>query len=72
LPTMMFAPGWNGEQLESGWVARRKGELTDYQRANGCLPEVTAKDLGELWVLCDAQARLADRVALAEAARRMA
>jgi hypothetical protein len=62
-------PGWHSEPREGGLVARRLGRLTDYQLDNGCLTEVTAKDQGELWVLCDAQTRLAERIALAEYAR---
>ncbi|MBA9005006.1 hypothetical protein [Thermomonospora cellulosilytica] len=70
--TITFAPGWHADRHENGWVARRKGDLTEYQRANGCLAEITATDLGELWILCDAQIRLAERVALAETARNLA
>ncbi|HEU5029706.1 MAG TPA: hypothetical protein VFV01_32665 [Spirillospora sp.] len=65
-----FAPGWYGEVMGDGFVARRLGGLSDYQLLNGCLEEVQARDEGELWLLCDAQTRLAERVALAESVRR--
>ncbi|TDC76311.1 hypothetical protein [Actinomadura sp. 7K507] len=60
---------WLGERLDDGFVARRLAELTDYQTLNGCLGEVQARDEGELWLLCDAQTRLSERVALAEFTR---
>ncbi|MFF5259058.1 hypothetical protein ACFY4C_08930 [Actinomadura viridis] len=66
----LLLPGWHGEVLSHGLVARRLGVLTDYQLLNGCLPEITATNESELWLLCDAQARLAERVAVAEAVRR--
>jgi hypothetical protein len=65
----MTVPGWHSQTLEHGLVAQRLAPLTDYQRLNGCLPEVTAADEDELWILCDAQTRLAERVAVAESAR---
>ncbi|TDC60195.1 hypothetical protein E1200_30865 [Actinomadura sp. GC306] len=61
---------WQGERLDGGLRAQRLVGLTDYQVLNGCLDEVRAQDEGELWVLCDAQTRLAERVALAESMRR--
>jgi len=61
---------WYGELLDDGFVARRLTSLTDYQMLNGCLSEVQARDEGELWLLCDAQTRLSERIALAEATRR--
>ncbi|MWA00650.1 hypothetical protein F8568_009720 [Actinomadura sp. LD22] len=67
---MPFGPGWYGEAMGNGFVARRLDRLTDYQLLNGCLPEVQALDEGELWLLCDAQTRLAERIALAESIRR--
>ncbi|URN10240.1 hypothetical protein LUW74_47520 [Actinomadura madurae] len=51
-------------------MARRLAELSDYQLLNGCLPEVQARGEGELWLLCDAQTRLYERIALAESTRR--
>ncbi|MFI0355556.1 hypothetical protein [Actinomadura sp. 9N407] len=67
----MTVPGWHCQALEHGLVAQRLVRLTDYQRLNGCLPEVTAADEDELWILCDAQTRLAERVAVAETARKL-
>nr|BFE33164.1 hypothetical protein GCM10010200_054150 [Actinomadura rugatobispora] len=54
---------------ERTYRATRSRELTAYQRAWGALPEVQAASQGELWVLCDAQTRLAERLAVAEAQR---
>jgi hypothetical protein len=68
---MPLMSDWHCERLEDdGFVARRLGKLTDYQLLNGCLNEVHAVDEGELWLLCDAQLRLSERVALAESTRR--
>ncbi|XRQ04246.1 hypothetical protein ACN3XK_47870 [Actinomadura welshii] len=61
---------WRGERLDDGFIAHRIGELSDYQVLNGCLGEVQAQDEGELWLLCDAQTRLSERIALAESTRR--
>ncbi|MGP4027003.1 hypothetical protein [Actinomadura sp. 3N407] len=61
---------WYGEPLDDGFVARRQANLSDYQMRNGCLGEVQARDEGELWLLCDAQTRLSERIALAESTRR--
>ncbi|GAA3981199.1 hypothetical protein GCM10023085_74420 [Actinomadura viridis] len=65
----MLLPGWHCEAREHGLVAQRLGPLTDYQLLNGCLPEIAATNESELWLLRDAQARLAERVAVAEAVR---
>ncbi|MVZ99259.1 hypothetical protein F8568_002415 [Actinomadura sp. LD22] len=62
-------PGWHGERSERGLKATRVTPLSDYQLLNGCLEEITALDEGELWLLCDAQTRLAERVATAERLR---
>jgi hypothetical protein len=62
-------PGWHGERSERGLRATRVTPLSDYQLLNGCLEEITALDEGELWLLCDAQTRLAERVATAERLR---
>lgn len=62
-------PGWHGERSEQGLKATRVTPLTDYQLLNGCLEEISALDEGELWLLCDAQTRLAERVATAERLR---
>jgi hypothetical protein len=66
----MLVRGWHNEAFAGGLVAQRLGRLTDYQILNGCLREITAQDEGELWLLCDAQTRLAERVAVAEHARK--
>ncbi|SPT58549.1 Uncharacterised protein [Actinomadura madurae] len=63
-------PDWRGARSREGFVARRLAELSHYQVLNGCLPEVQARDEGELWLLCDAQTRLYERIALAESTRR--
>ncbi|TDB91133.1 hypothetical protein [Actinomadura sp. 7K534] len=63
-------PGWHGERSDGGLRATRMTPLSDYQLLNGCLDEIVASDEGELWLLCDAQTRLAERVATAERLRR--
>lgn len=50
-------------------MATRHDELTDYQRQWGAVSELDARTEGELWLLCDAQTRLAERLAVAQAAR---
>lgn len=63
-------PGWH-VLLEDGrtFVATRRHDLTDYQRAWGALPEVDASTADELQILCEAQTHLAERLAAAEVAR---
>lgn len=65
----MCMPGWHGERSGTGLRATRLTPLSDYQLLNGCLEEIVAADEGELWLLCDAQTRLAERVATAERLR---
>lgn len=67
---MPLMPEWCGERVGRGFVARRVVSLSEYQSLNGCLDEVRAENEGELWLLCDAQTRLSERIALAESARR--
>lgn len=61
---------WEGERSDGGFRAQRVSGLSEYQVLNGCLGEVRAQDEGELWLLCDAQTRLSERIALAESTRR--
>ncbi|URM97974.1 hypothetical protein K8Z49_31350 [Actinomadura madurae] len=65
----MCMPGWHSERSSRGLRATRVTPLSDYQLLNGCLEEIVAADEGELWLLCDAQTRLAERVATAERLR---
>ncbi|WP_433465162.1 hypothetical protein [Spirillospora sp. CA-128828] len=65
----MCMPGWHSERSSRGLRATRVTPLSDYQLLNGCLEELVATDEGELWLLCDAQTRLAERVATAERLR---
>ncbi|MEU8344619.1 hypothetical protein SAMN05443665_102546 [Actinomadura meyerae] len=65
----MCMPGWRSERSGEGLRATRVTRLSDYQLVNGCLEEIHAADEGELWLLCDAQTRLAERVATAERLR---
>ncbi|NKZ05546.1 hypothetical protein [Actinomadura latina] len=66
MSVIMCMPGWHSERSDKGLRATRITQLSDYQLLNGCLEEVVAADEGELWLLCDAQTRLAERVATAE------
>ena len=59
-------PGWDVDNDDGQLIARPKHELTEYMERWGALNEVHARDPGELWVLCDAQTRLAERLATAE------
>jgi hypothetical protein len=61
--------GWSVVLDDRTYVATRTEGLTDYQRQWGAVSEVEARTDVELWVLCDAQTRLAERLALAEDAR---
>ncbi|MFG2087046.1 MULTISPECIES: hypothetical protein [unclassified Spirillospora] len=69
MSVIMCMPGWHSERSNSGLRATRVNPLSDYQLLNGCLEEIVAADEGELWLLCDAQTRLAERVATAERLR---
>lgn len=61
--------GWTITLEDRTYVATRHDTLSDYQRQWGAVPELDARTEGELWLLCDAQTRLAERLAVAEAAR---
>jgi len=67
-------PGWDviidPDDASAHLVAVRRADLTKYQRIYGAMAEMTARDEGELLLLCDAQTRLAERLATAEAAVR--
>ncbi|MFC4054357.1 hypothetical protein ACFOY4_32085 [Actinomadura syzygii] len=69
MSVIMCMPGWHNERSDDGLRATRITPLSDYQRSNGCLQQIVALDEGELWLLCDAQTRLAERVATAERLR---
>lgn len=69
MSVIMCMPGWHSERSTLGLRATRVTPLSDYQLLNGCLEEIVAADEGELWLLCDAQTRLAERVATAERLR---
>ncbi len=64
----MTIPGWGITEDGGLLVAVRQGGLSEYQRRYGALAEVDARDEGELWILCDAQTRLAERLGTAESA----
>ncbi|MFB4305218.1 hypothetical protein [Actinomadura sp. GTD37] len=70
MSVIMCMPGWHSERSDKGLRATRITQLSDYQLVNGCLKQIVALDEGELWLLCDAQTRLAERVATAERLRR--
>jgi hypothetical protein len=59
--------GWSVVIAGQTYRATRYQELTAYQRLWGAVSEVEASSEGELWVLCDAQTRLAERLTVAEA-----
>jgi hypothetical protein len=61
-----MVPGWHVHRDGAELVARRAVGLTAYMRTHGAMDEIRAHDAGELWVLCDAQTRLAERLATAE------
>ncbi|GAA1878332.1 hypothetical protein [Actinomadura bangladeshensis] len=69
MSVIMCMPGWHSERSGEGLRATRVTQLSDYQLLNGCLEQIVAADEGELWLLCDAQTRLAERVATAERLR---
>ncbi|TMQ86946.1 hypothetical protein ETD83_40045 [Actinomadura soli] len=69
MSVILCMPGWRSERSDKGLRATRISPLSDYQLLNGCLEEIDATDEGELWLLCDAQTRLAERVATAERLR---
>lgn len=62
----MTIPGWDVTDDDGLLVAVRQGELSEYQRRYGALAEVSARGEGELWILCEAQTRLAERLSTAE------
>ncbi len=62
----MTIPGWDIIEDDGLLVAVRQAPLTEYQRRFGALGKVDARDEGELWILCDSQTRMAERMATAE------
>jgi hypothetical protein len=62
----MLIHGWDVSEDDGLLVAVRQGSLSDYQEQYGAAGSVEARDEGELWILCDAQTRLAERLATAE------
>lgn len=62
----MTIPGWDITEDDGLYTATRQSELTEYQRRYGARSEVDARAEGELWILCDAQTRLAERLSTAE------
>lgn len=65
-PPVPGIPGWHVHTDGDVLVARRATGLTQYMIHYGALLEIRARDWGELWILCDAQTRLAERLATAE------
>ena len=59
-------PGWNISWEDGDFVATRVAPLTSYQLHNGALEEVSCGDAGELFLLCEAQRRLAEALTTAE------
>lgn len=62
----MLIHGWDVAEDDGLLVAVRRGTLSEYQERYGAVDSVEARDEGELWILCDAQLRLAERLATAE------
>lgn len=62
-------PGWDVVDDDGLFIATRHGKLTEYQRLAGAVSEVTARGQDELWILCDAHTRFAERLATAESIR---
>lgn len=58
--------GWDVSEDDGLFVAVRQGDLSEYQVRYGAAESVEARDEGELWILCDAQLRLGERLATAE------
>lgn len=59
-------PGWAVRWDDGDFIATRETPLTSYQMHFGALEEITCSDAGELWLLVDAQTRLAERLTTAE------
>lgn len=66
IPPVPPIPGWEISHDENTLIADRLTKLTEYQVEYGALPQVYARTAGELWMLCDAQTRLAERLHTAE------
>jgi hypothetical protein len=65
-PPIPLIPGWN-VHIDNGWlIACRAHGLTEYMRGWGALDQLCASSPAELMVLCDAQTRLAERLATAQ------
>jgi len=63
-------PGWDVSYDEDGggdYLATRKIPINEYQSMNGAVERLVADDAGELFMLCDAQNHLAERLLTAQA-----
>lgn len=67
----MTIPGWAITEDDGLLIAIRQTGVSEYQRTYGALMEVEARDEGELWILCEAQTRLAERLITAEQVAKM-
>jgi hypothetical protein len=57
-------PGWDVVVNDNLHVARRRAPLTEYQRTYGTQAGIAVRDSGELRLICDAQTRLTERLAV--------
>lgn len=59
-------PGWAIAWHDGDFVATRTAPLTSYQLHYGALEEIACRDAGELFLLCEAQRRLAESLTTCE------
>jgi len=58
--------GWDVREDDGLFIAVRRAPLSEYQKRYGALAQVDSREDGELYLLVDAQSRLADLLATAE------
>lgn len=67
IPVAGWDISYDGDGVIGDFVAVRKTPLTEYQAVNGAMERMCADDAGELFLLCEAQRRLAESLSTAEA-----
>lgn len=64
--TVIQCPGWDISYDDGDWIAVRKGELSAYQVGFGAIAQFVCDRPDELWLICEAQRRLAEQLRTAE------
>lgn len=64
--TVIQCPGWDVSYDDGDWIAVRKERLSAYQTTFGAIQQFVCDRPDELWLICEAQRRLAEQLRTAE------